>query len=212
MTTNARQIIAIAALGVVGLSLALSGGYGIYKTRQREKVYKDHDSRVHVHNFLYQSEYGTLLQDYMHRFGDAFRYVRQYRSNQYNTPSAWYEEVMSPLWLLKDDQVATLLAAAIAQIHMPIDYAEIFGEAAMHYRLGQNRYVHNDELTKDALDDLVITNTKDDLETLVGYIRSTCKKHKDERSVAFIHKHEVLLKKILAGETIVSHDEETKAA
>jgi hypothetical protein len=202
MALTIKQAIALGAIGVVGLGFAAAGIRGISKTNARNDAIALRERAICVHNHIHSEEYLMGMDQYLDRFGEAFRYVHSYRHGHVPNNDK-YEILMSQFALMLDEDVSMLLAAGLASTHMFADYSDVYKDQTLVWNAAQTRYTSISDFINGAVDSIEPSFPPNDLVTVAGYIRHQTNANRELRLCTFVKEQANFINKILDGEVVV---------
>jgi len=159
------------------------------------------ERNIRVHNHIHSEEYLMGMDQYLERFGDAFRYVHSYRHG-YVPNNDKYQILMSQFALMLDEDVAMLLAAGLASTHMFADYSDVYKDQTLVWNAAQTRYTSVSDFISGSVDFIEPSFPPNDLVTVAGYIRHQTNANRELRLCSFIKDQAMFINKILDGEVV----------
>jgi len=201
MALSIKQAIALGVIGAAGLGFAAAGIQGLRKTNSHNDAIALRERNIRVHNHIHSEEYLMGMDQYLERFGDAFRYVHSYRHG-YVPNNDKYQILMSQFALMLDEDVAMLLAAGLASTHMFADYSDVYKDQTLVWNAAQTRYTSVSDFISGSVDFIEPSFPPNDLVTVAGYIRHQTNANRELRLCSFIKDQAMFINKILDGEVV----------
>lgn len=205
MAAQYKQAAGFAALGLLGLAVAVSSAKNIYDSNVKRGKYQAYRDRINLHNALYAMDYHITSMNYGQKLGEAIAYVHAYRYG-YTHQDERHEVLLSPLYLLKQHDVAILLAGAMAATHLFADFSDLFPEQNLIWNPAQSRYVTVADFVQGGMDDVKPTYTETELRALAKLMRKKINDHREYRVSKFMKEQAGSILRILQQQGVEEED------
>lgn len=178
------------------LVVAYKAGTDLYEKYQDNKKTQNYKAAVAAHNKHYEVMYRMPLGAYMDRLVVPFRYVHRFRYVDSTTVDQ-YEILMCPFGMLINNDVALLLAAAMAERQYGKEFTTVLGGGKLVWSNKQTRYVTRSDLAGGYRDIHAAEYTVEQYLAQCLYLRSKIKSHREENVINYINKQVKILKQLL---------------
>jgi hypothetical protein len=195
MINNALKFTGGCLVAGGGIALAYKAGSDLYTKRQEKKKRDAKKALFDNHNLNYSIPYGMTYLQYYNNVAVAVFYVQTYPYLVLLNKE--YEVLMCPFAIMIHNDVALMLAAAIAEKEFRQDYPRIFTRKPIRWLGEQSRYV---------TEKVYVSKTRDTLRpeySVAAYLqhclhlRECMKLNKDSSCVKFIRKQVKIIKHLL---------------
>lgn len=200
MISDTLRFTAGCLIAAGGLLVTYKAGMDLYDKHKSNKEIREYLEAVKRHNSFYEEAYKMTLDDYMERLAIPFRYVHRYPYLNCTKPEK-YEILMCPFGMLINQDVALLLACAMARKQYQEDFPKTMKGGPLVWFTGQTRYVTKDNLDGGYRDYLEAEYTVDQYLDQCLHFRKQMKEHKDAPIVAFIRKQTKIIRHLLSDDS-----------